>query len=485
MSAIIKRNSVIAITKLFIIMLLFALSSQTLGCAHHALQSPSPAELTSKDQTHLSIPMVYYLPVGRIHVQYKMASKAANAPSSDAAAPAKARGRGLDTGGLPPTITQIDPATIKAGQDTTITITGTNFSTGKSTDNVVEVYNSNGEPIPQVMKPPFVANSTTMKYTVHLQAGSYYFVVNTPGGKSVEKTPLLNVTSDEAPAAAVPASSGGAAATAPDITIETVYEPDPDQCYVLNYRPNISYDDTVNVSLTDNSLLNSVQITSQSQIGPIIMRMVDIAKEAIKLSIPLPGGRAMPPTVIPFDVTIDPKDILPDSFVYPDGKNIIEKELKLPAKSLRLTRIGPEDSPLKNKAILDKPKDSRTICYRPLWPYKFTFKIDGSFNVTKTVYLPNREPVIAIDIARPAFTQAVTNLTFKNGILTVVHLQRQSELLAGLEIPLDVLKAIAGIPAEMLQLKVNYGTNYIQDLNNQIQEIKLKQQLQESKQQKQ
>jgi hypothetical protein len=348
----------------------------------------------------------------------------------------------------------------------------------------VEVYDSNGNPISQAQKPPSVANSTTMTYEVNLKAGSYYFIVkNNLTGASSDKSPPLTVTSDGAPPVVSPPADGGAPGTAPDITIETVYEPDPARCYVLYHRTNISYDDTVTVSLTDNSLLGSVQISSTSQITPIIMQMVDIAKAAIEIGIPLPGARGItPPTIIPFDVTIDPKDILPDSYKNTDGTNNIENELHLPAKSLQLERLGPPESPLlKNQPVLNKPTDSRTIFYRPLWPYKFTFNVPGLFNINKTVYLPNKEPVIAIDIARPAFTKAVTNLTFKSGILTEVHLERPSELLAGLEIPLDILKAIAGIPAEMLQFKVNYGTDYIKLLQQQIQQIQLKQQLQQLK----
>jgi len=477
MSSMIKENTDIGIKKLFIIMLLYGFLSQTFGCAHHVMQSSSPDELTFENQALYSIPIVYYLPEGKIHVQYKMTSKTANQPTANTQAPV---GRGL---GSAPTITNIDPSSIKAGQ-ATITLTGTNFPVGKSKDTSVEVYDSNGNPISQAQKPPFVANSTTMKYVVNLKAGSYYFIVkNNLTGASSNKSPSLKVTSDAATPDATSPSDGGATGTAPDITIETVYEPDPTRCYVLYHLSNISYDDTVTVSLTDNSLLGSVQISSTSQITPIIMQMVDIAKAAIEIGIPLPGARAMAaPTIPPFDVIIDPDDILQKSNQNSTKANEIIKNLQLPDTSLlKLERLGPESPLQKNQPVLNKPTDSRSIFYRPLWPYKFTFNVPGLFNITKTVYLPNNEPVITIDIARPAFTKAVTNLTFKSGILTEVHLERPSELLAGLEIPLDILKAIAGIPAEMLQFKVNYGTDYIKLLQQQIQQIQLKQQLQQLK----
>lgn len=275
-----------------------------------------------------------------------------------------------------------------------------------------------------------------------------------------------------------------------DFTVDTVYGPDPDKCYILNYLENVSYDDTITVTLTDNNLLSKVDVTSQSQVGPIIMRLIDIAKEAAKLAIPLPGApvpgpkEQVPPIPqIPFDVTIDPDDIQ-----YTSGTNSIENKLaEYGVKSVSLKRLQSKDATatLQAKNVrLMQPEDSRSIYYRPVWPYEFTFQ-HNNFLIIQTIYLPNYEPAIPINISRPAFTQAVTNLTFKSGILTEVHLQRQSELLAGLNIPLDILKAIAGIPAEMLQFKVKYGTDYNTYLNQQIQEIKLKQQLQELKQQKQ
>jgi hypothetical protein len=98
---------------------------------------------------------------------------------------------------------------------------------------------------------------------------------------------------------------------------------------------------------------------------------------------------------------------------------------------------------------------------------------------SRTVLLPNEAPLMTLDITRPAFIRKVINLTFTNGILTEVHINKPSEILAGLKIPLDIVKAIAAIPKELLTFKVEYSQEYNKYLQEQINEIKKKQEIED------
>ena len=125
---------------------------------------------------------------------------------------------------------------------------------------------------------------------------------------------------------------------------------------------------------------------------------------------------------------------------------------------------------------------SRSVYYRPLLPCILKVRFFDTL-YEKIIYLPNKSPIIAFDITRPAFTKKVTKLTFANGVLTEVYLNKPSELLAGLKIPTEIIKAVAGMPLELLQFRVNYAEEYNKLLQAQINEINNRQQLMQLQQQ--
>jgi hypothetical protein len=124
----------------------------------------------------------------------------------------------------------------------------------------------------------------------------------------------------------------------------------------------------------------------------------------------------------------------------------------------------------------------KSIYYRPLLPYKLKVMFKDNL-YEKIVFLPYQAPIIAWDITRPAFVKQVTKLTFVNGVLTEVYLNKPSEWLAAVKIPSEILKAVAGLPLELLQFRVSNDQSYNNLLSAQIQQIQLQQQLLQLKQQ--
>jgi len=56
-------------------------------------------------------------------------------------------------------------------------------------------------------------------------------------------------------------------------------------------------------------------------------------------------------------------------------------------------------------------------------------------------------------------------LSFTNGVLTKIDLTRPSEILAFAKIPVELVKAIAGLPMDLINFKVENvtaNTNYLQ-----------------------
>jgi hypothetical protein len=100
------------------------------------------------------------------------------------------------------------------------------------------------------------------------------------------------------------------------------------------------------------------------------------------------------------------------------------------------------------------------ICYRPLMP--FSVKVVDVLTNTAinqiTLALPNKSPVLSIDLNRARFVQKITNLKFNDGVLTEVDIKKPSEALSLVSIPLDILTEVAKLPAELIQLKFNIST---------------------------
>lgn len=130
---------------------------------------------------------------------------------------------------------------------------------------------------------------------------------------------------------------------------------------------------------------------------------------------------------------------------------------------------------------LNVPPSSGGIKYRPLLPYRLEIELSDNL-IIKTIYLPNEAPVITLDVTRPAWADQVTTLVFEKGVLTQAILNRPSETLAFLKIPVDLVKAIVGLPMDLIKFRVDNITQGNQLLQAQIDEIKLKQQLLELKQ---
>jgi len=334
--------------------------------------------------------------------------------------------------------------------------------------------------------------------------------------------------------------SGGS----PEVTVETVFVPDAEKYYTLEYLPNRTYEETVAVSVTEEMLLKKIDITSKPKIGEILMKVFELSREIAKFSV-LPPSRA--PGMEPekyCDVMIDPKMLLDKKSAAKckalnqrlDQLNYdLEKQQKeLEAVNLeagkqktqekettwRITGLNQaiqntwaEIAQLKSGARAEPDNELARICnncgiacikleplfpqadwewlsvsppaggikYRPLLPYRLEIQLSNNF-IVKTIYLPNEAPVITLDITRPAWADQVTSLSFEKGVLTQATLTRPSETLAFVKIPVDLVKAIVGLPMDLIKFRVENITQGSELLQAQINELKLKQELLELKQ---
>lgn len=316
-----------------------------------------------------------------------------------------------------------------------------------------------------------------------------------------------------------------------EVSVETLYVPDPEKYYTLEYLPNRTYEENIAVSLTEDMLLKKIDITSKPKVGEILMKVFELGRELAKFSV-LPGRGFGEMKVTYCDVMIDPKMLL-DKKSAGKRQFLQQKLAQLNADLEKITReLGAEQQKPENQATnitiakltIDKKnkendidqlksdanRDSELgkICtrcgidyisleplfppgdwdwlnvsppaggikYRPLLPYRLEIQLPDNL-IVKNVYLPNEAPVITLDVSRPGWADQVTSLSFEKGLLTQADLNRPSETLAFVKLPVDLVKAIVGLPMDLIKFRVENIQQNNQLLQAQIDELKVKQTL--------
>jgi hypothetical protein len=108
---------------------------------------------------------------------------------------------------------------------------------------------------------------------------------------------------------------------------------------------------------------------------------------------------------------------------------------------------------------------TRGVLYRPRLPYNvFLFanarprqKLPGQWMLRQTaaVYLENKSPTLAIGIDRALFAKRKTTLSFALGVLQDITVEKDSELVGAVEVPLQIVNSIAALPSQIVQVKIN------------------------------
>jgi hypothetical protein len=286
--------------------------------------------------------------------------------------------------------------------------------------------------------------------------------------------------------------------------VETIYEPDEHHYYLLKYTTNIGFDDDITIQVNEKGFLSSIQVTTTSKFPEIIKKITEIAVEALKVPIKTSHIKL-------FELMLDPTELdeyNPGTFNEAIRSLLTLKEappgsLDTKKAAIRLSESGGKlyrnfniahislEHPKANflyegpnqSAAERPPAENRGICYRPALPFKLRLLV-GDVYIERVVYLPNYSKLVTFDINRPAFVQKIQGLTFTNGLLTQVHLKKDSELLAGLGIPADLVKTVAGLPLELIKFKTEnmQGENTL--LQTQINQIQLERELQKLKEAK-
>lgn len=257
-----------------------------------------------------------------------------------------------------------------------------------------------------------------------------------------------------------------------ELTTSVRYTQDPNYFFTFQYLPKATFEDAIAVKLTEQGFLDTIEVTTTDKAREIVSKVIEIAKEVAKITA-FPGAvaqiKAEAKKIPNIDVEFDP-DLFLDQNRKTERETFENKFFKPYNIVVNLKRTFPEGSYPKQG-----PVDQKGIYYRPLLPYEFSFTLkEFALYKNETISLPNEAPILAVNLTRGPFIAKKMSLTFKNGILTEMKVTKPSEVLAGLEIPLDIVKAIVAVPTELIQFKVSYSSENKKLYDALLQEIKAK-----------
>jgi len=233
-----------------------------------------------------------------------------------------------------------------------------------------------------------------------------------------------------------------------NISITTDFQLVPDRhlMYVLKMKPSWMADDYMKLGVT-NGLLQTVTLSNADQSIGVITNLAAAAIEAYKLYATggfAPAGAEAYTNIITDVFIIDPfnpaeRDKTTKDFLANYGVDIDFSDF---AESFEPT----------TNAIC-----TSGIFYRPMQAYRLKWNSSSGSDAV-ALNFPNASPILSMNVSRAAFVTQSYILGIQDGIPYEVVLNKPSQALAISAVPLSIVRAVAALPSEILQLKLDYST---------------------------
>jgi hypothetical protein len=212
----------------------------------------------------------------------------------------------------------------------------------------------------------------------------------------------------------------------------------------LSYGHNVAYDDKAKIQIDANGLLQSINTTSNFKIPEFFEKLGALAGYAVAFaSTTCKGDEANGKFSIDHD--IDPfKKGSTDDLNNDLSRYCLSVDFD-PPNNNKITEdtTSSETGDTGTKQAIQVSGNG--IAYRRLTTKKIIIK-SNELNIKRefTVILPDAsEPPLYAAVERGIFSDNITNYTFSQGLLTSSELERPSEMIGFISIPLKILKGVS------------------------------------------
>lgn len=235
--------------------------------------------------------------------------------------------------------------------------------------------------------------------------------------------------------------------------------PDPDKRYYLQYHANPYSDDKLDIVFTPEGYLKKLDAAIEDKSIAILDKVVSIAEEAAKVVV---GVRGLDERRIEmYKAVIDPFSAVHLRRVNDELAQLSTGlEISLESLSGRSDQ-GAEVSAESGISIVNESdnlhQDVLGIVGRPVEMFDFIAR-SGNAIQRQMVALPHPNLLHLIHIPSTRFVANKFLLECNDtGYPVHIHLEKPSQALAIMDVPLRVVRAIAEIPAKLFQFRINYN----------------------------
>lgn len=243
------------------------------------------------------------------------------------------------------------------------------------------------------------------------------------------------------------------------VAAETVI-PDPAHRYFFTYHANAFSDDRIDIQFSKDGFLKRIDTTMEDKTGAIVEAVVDAVAEVAKGAVGLRSLEGKEEQL--FEETIDPFDEAAMRRLN-DVMQAIGAGFEVALKPLHQA----EETAAASEAVDPEIANRRFgVFCRPLEPYEFIVKL-GDQERRQLLMLPHHQTVHFVEIPYANFVTNKFTMEFnEKGYPLSIHVEKPSQALAIIELPLRVLKAILEIPAQLFQFRINYNNQRVQTLQS-------------------
>lgn len=230
--------------------------------------------------------------------------------------------------------------------------------------------------------------------------------------------------------------------------------PDPEHRYFLRYNGNAFTSDTIDVTFTKEGFLKQIKTVIKDETGEVIKAIGDLGVEAAKAiaGVGTRGGGATP--TIAYDRTFDPFDI--------DSLDVVNADLKAIGAGFTVLIKG-FGKPVEESSV-DFGKNRFGVYCKPVAPFEVILKYEKGM-IQKIVNLPHPTVVNFVEIPTASFVESNFTMDFGfdddptySGYPNKINVINPSSALAIIKTPIEVLKALISIPAQIFKLKFDIAT---------------------------
>lgn len=247
--------------------------------------------------------------------------------------------------------------------------------------------------------------------------------------------------------------------------------------YYLSYTPSAWTDDQVSVEFTPEGFLRRVQTVTEDKTGDILDKIAELGKQIAQVVTGIPEfvDRGVAPEVLVYEVTFDP-------FIAKELEQINTEleSLKSPASpnfypAVEIRLIEENENGGMGK-LVSNTETGYGIFAKPMAAAELTFKA-GRGMERHYITLPHPYKVHLVEITRPRFIKYSFAMDFENGFPKSINIQRPSQLLALMNIPVRFLSTLFSIPSKLLPFNVNLDNTKAAALQSQAAQQQIAQQL--------